>query len=64
MSKPRTLSLLLLPFYRLMDLFITKLFIKHDLSNKMISKLKPLTRRNNEYAPNRNAKHKKGLLLG
>jgi hypothetical protein len=49
MSKPRTLSLLLLPFDRLIDLFVTRLFIKHDGSCKIIAKLKPLIRRNDEY---------------
>jgi hypothetical protein len=49
MSKPRTLSLLSLPFDRLIDLFVTRLFIKHEVSCKMISKLKPSARRNDDY---------------
>ena len=49
MSRPRTLSLLLLPFDRLIDLFVTRLSIKHEGSFKIVLKLKPLARRNDDY---------------
>jgi hypothetical protein len=43
------LSLLILPFYHLMGLFVTRMFTKHDGSDKIISKLKSLTRRIDGY---------------